>query len=142
MLKFQTLALTFLINSIAPYTGGQKLIKHIKIIFSKKLLFFQIREAMWNQKFQYFLNQHSNVYLEKDERKALRTRKHYIQIFFFIFMRYPCSKSSQLQRPTYRQYGFYLIKSSAPYMRRFTSTASARGARVPNRAISNSCLWY
>ena len=26
------------------------------------------------------------------------------------------------------------------YMRRFTSTAPARGARAPNRAISNSCL--
>ena len=25
-------------------------------------------------KFQYFLNQHSNVHLEKDERQALRTR--------------------------------------------------------------------
>ena len=32
-------------------------------------------------KFQYFLNQHSNVYLEKDERQALRTRKHYTLIF-------------------------------------------------------------
>ena len=32
-------------------------------------------------KFQYFLNQHSNVYLEKDERQALRTRKHYMLIF-------------------------------------------------------------
>ena len=28
------------------------------------------------------------------------------------------------------------------HMRRFTSTAPARGARTPNRAISNSCLWY
>ena len=28
------------------------------------------------------------------------------------------------------------------HMRRFTSTAPARGTRVPNRAISNSCLWY
>ena len=27
-------------------------------------------------------------------------------------------------------------------MRRFTSTVPARGARAPNRAISNSCLWY
>ena len=27
-----------------------------------------------------------------------------------IFMRYPCLKSGQLQRPTYRQYGFYLMK--------------------------------
>ena len=49
-------------------------------------------------KFQYFLNQHTNVYLEKDERQALRTRKHYIQIFSFynsigIFMRYRCLKS-------------------------------------------------
>ena len=35
MLKFQTLALTFLIISIAPYTGGQKSIKHKKNIFSK-----------------------------------------------------------------------------------------------------------
>ena len=26
------------------------------------------------------------------------------------------------------------------YMRRFTSTVPARGARAPNRAISNSCL--
>ena len=45
-------------------------------------------------KFQYFLNQHSNVYLEKDERQALRTRKHYIPIFLddYIgtFMRYLC----------------------------------------------------
>ena len=61
-------------------------------------------------KFQYFLNQHSNIYLEKDEHQALRTRKHYIQIFFLddsigIFMSYPCFKSGQLQRPTYRQYG-------------------------------------
>ena len=67
-------------------------------------------------KFQYFLNQHSNFYLEKDERQALRTRKHYIQIFFYdsigIFMRYSCLKSGQLQRPTYRQYGFYLIYST------------------------------
>ena len=65
-------------------------------------------------KFQYFLNQHSNVYLEKDERQALRTRKHYIQIFLDdsigVFMGYPCLKSGQLQRPTYRQYDFYLIK--------------------------------
>ena len=37
---------------------------------------------MWNHEFQYFLNQHSNVYLKIDERQALRTRKHYIQIFF------------------------------------------------------------
>ena len=28
------------------------------------------------------------------------------------------------------------------YMRRFTSTVPARGARTLNRAISNSCLWY
>ena len=35
-----------------------------------------------------FLNQHSNVYLEKDERQALRTRKHYIQIFFGWFYWY------------------------------------------------------
>ena len=28
------------------------------------------------------------------------------------------------------------------YMRRFTSTVPARGARALNRAISNSCLWY
>ena len=67
-------------------------------------------------KFQYFFNQHSNVYLEKDERQALRTRKHYIQIYFWmiypfgILMKYPCLKSGQLQRPTYQQYGFYLIK--------------------------------
>ena len=27
-------------------------------------------------------------------------------------------------------------------MRRFTSTVPARGARAPNRAISNSCLGY
>ena len=27
-----------------------------------------------------------------------------------------------------------------PYLRRFTSTVPARGARAPNRAISNSCL--
>ena len=26
------------------------------------------------------------------------------------------------------------------HMRRFTSTVPARGARAPNRAISNSCL--
>ena len=32
-------------------------------------------------KFQNFLNQHSNVHLEKDERQALRTRKHYMLIF-------------------------------------------------------------
>ena len=32
-------------------------------------------------KFQDFLNQHSNIYLEKDERQALRTRKHYMLIF-------------------------------------------------------------
>ena len=37
-------------------------------------------------KFQYFLNQHSNVYLEKDERLALRTRKHYMLIFFWIII--------------------------------------------------------
>ena len=53
---------------------------------------------MWNREFQYFLNQHSNVYLEKDERQALRTRKHCVQIFFDnsigIFMWYPCLKSS------------------------------------------------
>ena len=65
-------------------------------------------------KFRYFLNQHSNVYLEKDERQALRTRKHNMLNFLDnsigIFMRYPCLKSGQLQRPTYRQYGFYLIK--------------------------------
>ena len=67
-------------------------------------------------KFKYFLNQRSNVYLEKDERQALRTRKHYLYADFFldnsigIFMRYPRLKSSQLQRSTYRQYGFYLIK--------------------------------
>ena len=28
------------------------------------------------------------------------------------------------------------------HMRRFTSSAPARGARAPNRAISNSCLCY
>ena len=27
-----------------------------------------------------------------------------------FFMRYPCLKSGQLQRSTYRQYGFHLIK--------------------------------
>ena len=41
---------------------------------------------MWNREFQYFLNQHSNVYFEKDERQALRTRKHYIQIFFLMIL--------------------------------------------------------
>ena len=45
-------------------------------------------KAMWNREFQYFLNQHLNVYLEKDERQALRTRKHYIQIFFGWFYWY------------------------------------------------------
>ena len=49
-----------------------------------------------------------------DERQALRTRKHNMLNFLDnsigIFMRYPCLKSGQLQRPTYRQYGFYLIK--------------------------------
>ena len=53
---------------------------------------------MRNREFLYYFNQHSNVYLEKDERQALRTRKHYIQIFLDdsigIFMRYPCLKSS------------------------------------------------
>ena len=37
-------------------------------------------------KFQYFLNPHSNVYLEKDERQALRTRKHYMLICFWIIL--------------------------------------------------------
>ena len=41
---------------------------------------------MWNREFQYFLNQHLNVYLEKDERQALRTRKQYIQIFFWMIL--------------------------------------------------------
>ena len=41
--------------------------------------------AMWNRQFQYFLNQNSNVYLEKDNRQALRTRKHYIQIFVWFY---------------------------------------------------------
>ena len=52
---------------------------------------------MYNREFQYFLNQHSDVYLEKDDCQALRTRKHYIQIVLGdsigIFMRYPCLKS-------------------------------------------------
>ena len=51
-------------------------------------------------KFQYFLNQHSHVYLEKDERQALRKRKHYIRIFLYdsigIFIKYPRLKSGQL----------------------------------------------
>ena len=66
---------------------------------------FHITLRPCESKFQYFLNQNSNVYLEKDERQALRTRKRYIQILFDdsigIFMRYPCLKSGQLQRPTY-----------------------------------------
>ena len=37
-------------------------------------------------KFQYFLNQHSNIYLEKEERQAFRTRKHYIQISFWMIL--------------------------------------------------------
>ena len=32
------------------------------------------------------------------------------------------------------------LKPDHTHMRRFTSTAPARGARAPNRAISNSCL--
>ena len=35
-------------------------------------------KVMCNPNFNIFLNQHSNVYLEIDERQALRTRKHYI----------------------------------------------------------------
>ena len=37
---------------------------------------------------------------------------------------------------------YYLLTIFDSNMRRFTSTVPARGARAPNRAISNSCLWY
>ena len=37
---------------------------------------------MCHPNFNIFLNQPSNVYLEKDGCQALPTRKHYIQIFF------------------------------------------------------------
>ena len=41
----------------------------------------------------------------------------------------------------YTYNGTYLIKKNKKTdMRRFTSTAPARDARAPNRAISNSCL--
>ena len=42
--------------------------------------------VMCNPNFNIFLNQHSNVYLEKDGCQALRTRKHYIQIFFWMIL--------------------------------------------------------
>ena len=90
-------------------------------------------KAMWNREFQYFFNQHSNVYLEKDERQALRTRNHYIQILFLddsicIFMRYPCLKSSSIADSYLPAVRFLFNKinshhflgktwtSSAPYM--------------------------
>ena len=77
-------------------------------------------------KFQYFLNQHSNVYLEKDERQALRTRKHYIQIFFFFddsigfFMRYPCLKIMSVFHITLngKLCFFSFANVSSPHMKR------------------------
>ena len=65
-------------------------------------------------KFQYFLYQNSNVYLEKDDRQFSGHVNTIFRFFFGwfigIFMRYTCLKSGQLQRPTYRKYGYYLIK--------------------------------
>ena len=40
----------------------------------------------------------------------------------------------------YIVYVYFTLKLPVLHMRRFTSTAPARGTRAPNRAISNSCL--
>ena len=39
-------------------------------------------KVMCNHNFNIFLNQDSNIYSEKKIRQGLRTRKHYMQIFF------------------------------------------------------------
>ena len=42
----------------------------------------------------------------------------------------------------YKNYLWFLGKNRNIIERRFTLTAPGRGAQAPNRAISNSCLWY
>ena len=43
-------------------------------------------KVMCNPNFNILLNQDSNVCLEKDGCQALRTRKHYMQIFFWMIL--------------------------------------------------------
>ena len=45
-----------------------------------------IIKVMCNPNFNIFLNQHSNVYFEKDGCQAFLTRKHYVQIFFWVIL--------------------------------------------------------
>ena len=40
-------------------------------------------KVMCNPNFNIFLNQDSNIYSRKKIRQHLRTRKHYVQIFFW-----------------------------------------------------------
>ena len=40
-------------------------------------------KVMCNHNFNIFLNRDSNIYSEKKIRQGLRTRKHYMQIFFW-----------------------------------------------------------
>ena len=40
-------------------------------------------KVMCNHNFNIFLKQDSNIYSEKKIRQGLRTRKHYMQIFFW-----------------------------------------------------------
>ena len=43
-------------------------------------------KVMCNPNFNFFLNQDSNVYLEKDGCQALRICKYYMQIFFWMIL--------------------------------------------------------
>ena len=42
-----------------------------------------VLKVMCNHNFNIFLNQDSKIYSEKKIRQGLRTRKHYMQIFFW-----------------------------------------------------------
>ena len=60
-----------------------------KIVYKLHVSIYKKENAikvMCNPNFNIFLNQDSNVYLEKDGCQALRTRKHYMQIFFWMIL--------------------------------------------------------
>ena len=71
-------------NASVRYVCGVRRSEHISP-YRRKLDWLDVK-VMCNPNFNIFLNQDSNIYLEKDGCQALRTRKHYMQIFFWMIL--------------------------------------------------------
>ena len=75
--KFEDQGITLMV-SILKYFYNYKI--------NNKLIIKLDFKMMCNPNFNIFLNQDSNVYLEKNGCQALRIRKHYMQIFFWMIL--------------------------------------------------------